>query len=42
MKILLVDTKKPFKVTFNQMRIILTSGLSPKQWTQTNIINLLG
>ena len=41
MKIRLVDTQKYFKVTFNQMKIVLTSGLSPQQWTQTNILTLL-
>lgn len=41
MKILLADTHKYFKVTFNQMKIVLTSGLSPQQWTQTNILTLL-
>lgn len=41
MKIMLVDTHKYFKVTFNQMKIVLTSGLSPNQWTQANISTLL-
>jgi hypothetical protein len=41
MKILLVDTHKYFKVTFNQMKIVLTSGLTPDQWTQTNILTIL-
>lgn len=41
MKILLVDTRKHFKVTFNEMKAILTSGLTPDQWTKTNILTLL-
>ena len=41
MKIYLVDTHKYFKVTFKQMKRILTSGLAPEQWTQTNIFIVL-
>lgn len=41
MKILLVDTHKYFKVTFNQMKVVLTSGLTPDQWTKTNILTIL-
>lgn len=41
MKILLADTHKHLKVTFHQMKIILTSGLTPQQWTKTNITTLL-
>ena len=41
MKILLVDIQKHYRVTFEETKRILTSGLAPKQWTQVNIINLL-
>ena len=37
MKIYLVDKKKYLKVTFEQTKRILTSGLSPTQWTRANI-----
>lgn len=40
MKIFLVDTQKYYKVTFGEIKRILTSGLTPEQWTKTNIIAL--
>ena len=41
MKILLADTQKHCKVTLEETKRILTSGLPPDQWTQTNIFALL-
>jgi hypothetical protein len=41
MKILLVDTQKHCRVTFEETKRILTSGLTPNQWTQINIFALL-
>jgi hypothetical protein len=37
MKIYLVDRQKYFRVTFEEARRILTSGLQPNEWTRANI-----
>ncbi len=37
MKIYLVDKQKYFRVTFEEARRILTSGLTPDKWTRSNI-----
>ena len=37
MKIYLVDKQKYFRVTFEETRRILTSGLMPNEWTRANI-----
>lgn len=37
MKIYLVDRQKYFRVTFEEARRILTSGLQPNEWTRVNI-----
>ena len=37
MKIYLVDKQKYFRVTFEEARRILTSGLMPNEWTRANI-----
>lgn len=37
MKIYLVDRQKYFRVTFEEMKNILKSGLTPDQWTRANI-----
>ena len=37
MKIYLVDRQKYFRVTFEEMKNILKSGLTPDQWTLANI-----
>ena len=37
MKIYLVDKQKYFRVTFEEMKNILCSGLTPDQWTRANI-----
>lgn len=36
MKIYLVDVKKYIKVTFDEAKAILTSGLQPYEWTAIN------
>lgn len=41
LKILLTDTKKHRRVTFEEAKRILTSGLTPDQWTTINILALL-
>ena len=40
MKILIADTQRYCKVTLKEIKKILTSGLTPNQWTTTNILNL--
>lgn len=37
MKIYLVDKQKYFRVTFEEARRILVSGLMPNEWTRANI-----
>ena len=37
MKIYLVDKQKYFRVTFEEARRILASGLMPNEWTRANI-----
>lgn len=37
MKIYLVDKQKYFRVTFEEARRILASGLMPNEWTRSNI-----
>lgn len=37
MKIYLVDKQKYFRVTFEETRRILASGLMPSEWTRENI-----
>jgi hypothetical protein len=37
MKIYLVDQQRYFRVTFEETKRILTSGLTPDQWTRINI-----
>jgi hypothetical protein len=37
MKIYLVDKQKYFRVTFEEARRILCSGLMPNEWTRENI-----
>lgn len=37
MKIWLVDRQKYFRVTFEETKRILCSGLIPNQWTRANI-----
>ena len=37
MKIYLVDVKKYIKVTFEETKAILKSGLQPHEWTTKNI-----
>ena len=41
MKILLADTQKYYRVTFEETKRILTSGLSPDQWTSRKILAIL-
>ena len=37
MKIYLVDRKKYFRVTLEETKRILASGLQPHEWTRANI-----
>lgn len=37
MKIFLVDKQKYFRVTFEEAKRILASGLTPNEWTRINI-----
>lgn len=37
MKIYLVDRKRYINVTFEEVMNILSSGLSPNEWTRDNI-----
>ena len=37
MKIYLVDTQKYFRVTLEEAKRILASGLLPHEWTRENI-----
>lgn len=37
MKIWLVDRQRYFRVTFEEAKAILGSGLTPDQWTRANI-----
>ena len=37
MKIYLVDRQRYFRVTFEEAKRILASGLQPDKWTLTNI-----
>lgn len=37
MKIYLVDKQKYFRVTFDEARRILASGLTPDKWTRSAI-----
>ncbi len=37
MKIWLVDRQQYFRVTFEEVRRILGSGLQPSEWTRPNI-----
>lgn len=37
MKIWLVDKQRYFRVTFEETKRILASGLAPDQWTRINI-----
>lgn len=41
MKIWLVDRQKYFRVTFEETKRILCSGLTPDQWTRANIQRFL-
>lgn len=41
MKIFLVDKQKYCKVTFEQAKRILVSGLTPNEWTCINIQSYL-
>lgn len=41
MKIWLVDRQRYFRVTFEETKRILTSGLTPDQWTKANIQQFL-
>ena len=37
MKIYLVDRQKYFRVTYEEIKRILCSGLQPSEWTRENI-----
>ena len=37
MKIYLVDRQRYFRVTFEEAKRILASGLMPNEWTRVNI-----
>ena len=37
MKIFLVDKQQYFRVTFEEAKRILASGLTPNEWTRINI-----
>lgn len=41
MKIYLVDKQKYFRVTFEEAKRILKSGLMPNEWTRANIQHIL-
>jgi hypothetical protein len=37
----LADVQQPIKVTFEQAKAILCSGLMPNEWTRQNILRCL-
>lgn len=41
MKIWLVDRQKYFRVTFEETKRIICSGLTPDKWTRANIQRFL-